>query len=422
MKYWFEDQALQNLIPLATASAVKGIGNFFAAPLIAMGPNVFPDGIAIGPTILDFISNMCPKKRAFIVTDEFADRFVNRIRKPFEIAGFTLDVWNRVRPEVPMEDVKDCAAAMNAFEPDLIIAIGGGSVMDCAKVAWIVYERPDKADFALISPLEVLGLRKKALLAAIPTTSGTGSECTFAAVVHDTEAHRKIPLAQAELKPDFAILIPELTATMPPDLTVGTGLDVLAHAMDAVMSPTANEITDALCLASIKMVFKYLPRAFRNGKDREARYRMLLASSIAGMGFANSGAALTHSFGHVLGATFHIHHGLAVGFFIPFVFQFYKKVSDKYLEICDALKIPGKNDDERFDNLIRKLRDFFKELNVPLSIKEMGVAKDEYEKNIKEMASFAIEDIDTIFSPRPIIVAEYEKIFRYAYDGKDIDF
>jgi alcohol dehydrogenase class IV len=242
------------------------------------------------------------------------------------------------------------------------------------------------------------------------------------AVLHDTPTHRKVPIANADLLPDVAILSPEFTVSMPPKLTAGTGLDVLAHAMDAVATPAANEFTDAMSLAAIKMVFKYLPRAYRNGKDREARYRMMMAASAAGIGFGQSGAALTHSFGHSIGSLFKVHHGLAVGMFIPYCFQYYKPVSDKYLEICHALRIGGANPDEQFVNLISAVRELFRSLDIPLSLKELGITPAELDQAMDTLVSYSVEDIDSVFTPRPMTPAQCEKILRYAYDGRDIDF
>jgi alcohol dehydrogenase class IV len=387
-----------------------------------MGSNVFPEGPGLGPSTVDLLGSKCPKKRAFIVTDEFSERFTSKVSKALEAGGFTTETWNKALPEAPVDNVKENGDAMTRFEPDLIVAVGGGSVIDGAKAAWIHYERPDITDLTSISPLMPLGLRQKAILAAVPTTSGTGSECTAVAVVHDTEAHRKIPIAGGDLLPDFAILCPEFTMTMPPKLTAGTGLDVLAHAVDAVVQPTANELTNAISLAAIKMVFKYLPRAYRNGQDREARHKMLMASSLAGIGFGNSGVALSHSFGHTLGGLFDIHHGLAVGIFLPYVLQFYQKISDRYLEICEALGVEGKSRDESLDGLINKMRDMFRELDVPLNLKDLGIPADKFEQNLENFALFSIEDIGTFFSPRPITISQCEELIRYAYEGKDIDF
>jgi alcohol dehydrogenase class IV len=423
MSYWFQDPGLKALLPLALADSIRGMTTLFKTPAFIMGFNVFPEGMVIGPSTADFISAHSPKKRAFVVADEFSERFAAKAASYFEANGFTTQIWPKALPEVPIDNVKECGVAMTAFEPDVIIAVGGGSVIDGAKAAWILYERPDITDLgSQVSPLALLGLRKKAFLVAIPTTSGTGSECTAVSVLHDTATHRKVPIANADLLPDVAILVPDFTVSMPPKLTAGTGLDVLAHAMDAVATPAANDFTDAMSLTAIKMVFKYLPRAYRNGKDREARYRMLMASSAAGIGFGQSGAALTHSFGHSIGSIFKVHHGLAVGMFIPYAFQYYKPVSDKYLEICHTLRIEGSSPDESFANLIKAVRDLFRSLDVPLSLKDLGIPADEFERQMETLVLYSVEDIDSVFTPRPITPAQCEQILRYAYDGRDIDF
>jgi hypothetical protein len=295
-------------------------------------------------------------------------------------------------------------------------------VIDGAKAAWILYERPDITDLATVGPFTPLNLRQKAHFAAIPTTSGTGSECTSVFVAHDTEAHRKVPVASGELMPDWAILIPEFTATMPPKLTVGTGLDVLAHAMDCLPATGGSEITDALAIAATQMVFKYLPRAYRNGQDMEARHRMLLAASTAGIAFGQGGVALTHSFGHSIGSLFNVHHGIAVGLFIPYVFQFYQAVTDKHLEFGKALGVAAPSRDKGLAQLVAKIRKLFVELDVPLNLKGLGISKGDFKKNMDKLVLYTVEDIDTYFSPRPMTADQCARIFQYAYDGKDIDF
>jgi len=422
MSYWFQDPGIKGLLPLATATSMKGLTTFFNIPAFIIGSNALPEGPVIGPSTVDFLNARCPRKRAFLVTDEACNRFASRVAGVIEAGGFTTQIWNKALPEAPTDNVKECGDEMSTFEPDLIIAVGGGSVIDGAKAGWIHYERPDITDLGLINPLELLGLRKKAILAAVPTTAGTGSECTPVSVLHDTETHRKVPIANADLMPDFAILVPEFTMTMPPKLTVGSGLDVLAHAVDAVATPAANELTDAMSLGSIKLVFRYLPRAYRNGKDREARHRMLIAASMAGIGFGQNAAALTHSFGHSLGSVFGIHHGLAVGVFIPFALQYYREVSDRFLEICDALKVEGESREARLAGLVEKMRALFKKLDVPLNLKGLGIPADKLDQNMEQLVLYTCEDIDTFFSPRSITTAQCEKMFRYAYEGKDIDF
>jgi hypothetical protein len=422
MAYWFDNPTLKALAPLALSSSIKGLNTIFNTPLMFVGSNVLPEGPVIGPSTMDAIGPRCAKKKAFIATDEFSSRFAVKAARFLESGGFKVEVWPNCQPEAPMEVVAECGKAIKAFEPDLIVAVGGGSVMDSAKAAWILYERPDITDLGMISPLDKLNLRRKALLAAVPTTAGTGSECTGAAVLHDTAAHRKIPIAHIELLPDFAILVPEFTMSMPPKLTAGTGLDVLAHAMDAVTTPAGNELTGPLALSAIEMAFQWLPRAYKNGQDREARHRMLLAAAIAGVAFGMSGCHLTHSFGHSLGAVFNLHHGIAVGFFIPHTLQFCSKVTDKHLLICKALNVHAKNGADGLANLVGRIRSFLTDLGVPLTLRDLGISRDDFNANLNRLIEFAHGDIDCYLSPRPITAAQCGKVFQYAYDGRDIDF
>jgi alcohol dehydrogenase class IV len=422
MPYWFEDPTLKALAPLALSTSIKGLTTIFNTPKIFVGSNVFPEGLAIGPSTMDALAGRCPKKRALIVTDDFSKRYVKKITPFLENGGFTHDTWPKCLPEAPIENVTQCGEKMRAFEPDLIMALGGGSVMDTAKVAWILYERPDIENVCMVSPLDKLGLRKKAMLAAVPTTAGTGSECTGAAVVHDTAVQRKVALSHDELLPDVAILAPEFTYSMPPELTVGTGLDVLAHVMDAVTAPAAYELTTPLALQAIQMVFRWLPRAYREGQDHEARHRMLLASSIAGIAFGMSGTHLTHALGHSLGAIFELHHGLTVGFFIPHSLQYCSVVTDKHLLTCEALGVGGDGPEEKLANLVAKVRSFLTELDVPLTIKGLGISEPDFEAKLDKLVEYAVGDVSAFLSPRPMTPAQCEKVFRYAYEGKDIDF
>ncbi len=422
MAYWFENPVLKALAPLALSSSVKGLTTIFNTPKMFIGSNVFPEGLVVGPTTMDTIGLRCPKKKAFVVTDEFSKRFASKAVRFLESGGFKVEMWSGCQPEAPIEVVNECAQAIKNFEPDLIMSVGGGSVIDSGKAAWLLYERPDITDLREISPLDKLNLRQKAHLAAVPTTAGTGSECTGAAVLHDTAVHRKIPIVHDELVPDFAILVPEFTMTMPPKLTAGTGLDVLSHAMDAVTTPAANEFTTPLSLQAIEMVFKWLPKAYENGQDREARHRMLIAASIAGVAFGMSGCHLTHSLGHSLGAVFNVHHGLAVGFFIPHTLQFCSTITDKHLLICKALDIPAKNAKDGLTKLVKKVRSFMAGLDVPLTLKAMGISRKDFEANLDKLVQYAYEDVDGYMSTRPIAASQCAQIFKYAYEGRDIDF
>lgn len=422
MGYWFTHPMVKVLLPMGNSAAIKGLTTTFSMPRLIMGANVFPQGASKSISAIHHFAPLCRSKRAFIVTDDFGRKVAGRVAGSLAQAGFKTDIWSDAQPEAPLPNVTDCAAAMTEFGPDAIVAIGGGSVIDGAKAAWIRYARPDIEDLGNVTLLTPLGLRRKAILVAVPTTSGTGSECTSVSVVHDTAAHRKIPVANPELMPDFAVLCPEFTISMPPRLTAGTGLDALSHAMDAVATPAANEITDSMALKAIGMIFRYLPRAYHHGGDREARHRMLLASSLAGVAFGQSGAALTHSFGHTIGAIYNIHHGLAVGLFIPYVFQYYQPVSDRFLAICDALEIPDGDAGSRLNRLVEKVRELFAELGVPGNLGDMGVSLADMETKMETLVQYTMEDIDTLFSPRPLTEADCERILRCAHAGTDVTF
>ena len=422
MGYWFEDPTLKALAPLALSSSIRGLTTIFNTPKIYAGFNVLPEGMVIGPTTMDALATRCVKKRAFVISDEFNEKNAKKAARFLQTGGFTTEIWAKTLPEAPMENVIAAAESISNFEPDLIMAVGGGSVMDLSKGAWILYERPDLTDLGMISPLDKLNLRHKAMLVAVPTTAGTGSESTGAAVFHDSSINRKIPVAHDELVPDVAILSPEFTMSMLPELTAGTGLDVLAHAMDAAIAPSGNEYTDPLALKAIEMVFQWLPRAYQNSNDREARFRMIIAANIAGIAFGMSGCHLTHSFGHALGAVYEMHHGMCVGFFIPQSFQFCSMVTDKHLGICKALDIPAPNAAEGLKNLVAKVRAFLTELNVPLKLKDFGISKEDFEEKLPKLVEYSYGDISCYLSPRPITAEQCEKVMRYAYDGKDIDF
>ena len=422
MSYWFDDPTLKALAPLALSTSIKGLSTLFFTPRIYAGYNVIPQGPVIGSTTIDPLANRCKKKRAFIIADEFNERNAKKVSEFLVSGGFITDIWAKTQPEAPMENVYACTESVKGFEPDLIVAVGGGSVMDLSKGAWLLYERPDLTDLGMISPLDKLNLRKKAMLVAVPTTAGTGSECTGAAVFHDAATDRKIPIVHDELVPDVAILSPEFTISMPPELTAGTGLDVLAHAMDAAIAPSGNDYTDPLALRAIQMVFQWLPKVYQNGNDREGRFRMMMAANIAGIAFGMSGCHISHSLGHSLGAVFQMHHGLCVGFFIPHSLQFCAQVTDKHLTICKALDMPAATAAEGLKHLVDKVRDFLTSLNVPLKLEGFGITRDDFEANLPKLTELAHGDISSILSPRPVTVAQCEKIMRYAYDGMDIDF
>lgn len=422
MPYWFEDPFLKNMSPLMKATSVKGIMGTFGTPRVIMGDNVLSTAIAMAPGVWDMLAQRCARKRAFIVTDEGATRFAARIAGPLQSRQFTVETWDKAQPEAPLDSIQAGAEAARKFEPDVIVAVGGGSAMDTAKAVFMLYERPDITDVGMVSPMMPLKLRKKAILIAVPTTSGTGSECTQGLVASDPKAHRKIPIMNVELIPDFAILVPAFTTGMPPKLTAGTGFDALAHAMDCVTSPAGNDFSEPLALRSIEMIFKWLPRAYREGGDLEARSRMHLAASLSGIAFANGGLSLTHSMGHALGHLFNMHHGIAVGIFIPYTLQYYAAISDRFLPICSSLQVKGRTRAAKLDGLVAKVKDLMKELDVPTSLKSMGISKDEFKQKMGDLVQFSLDDPSSFMSPRPVNAEQYEKLFLYTYEGKDVDF
>jgi len=294
--------------------------------------------------------------------------------------------------------------------------------MDTAKAAWLLYEHPS-VKLEILSPLVPLNLRTKAKLACIPPTSGTGSEVSGVAVISFPDGFQ-LPVAGAlpEFVPGFALLAPSLTVGMPPDLTAGTGADALAHAIDGFMAPKSDEINQAIAKKTIEMVFKWLPRAYEDGSDIMPRMKMQQAAMMAGIPLANGGSGISHALGHTVGGLFHIHHGVMVLLFIPYELQVYSQVTDRYLELCDLLVVRDKKSDEkRLSNLIKKIRDFMKSLNLPIGLKETGVELEDLEKNMDMMLEQTPTDPGFYFGWYDLNKDQFKDIFLSAYEGKLLD-
>ncbi|MEH7252528.1 bifunctional acetaldehyde-CoA/alcohol dehydrogenase [Neobacillus niacini] len=350
-------------------------------------------------------------------------------------------VFHDIEPEPGMETVKNGAERMRKFEPDCLIALGGGSVMDAAKAMWLFYEHPD-ADFNSLKQkffdpskrvVKFPSLREKAIFIAIPTTSGTGSEVTSFSVISDEKSNIKYPLADFQLTPDLAIVDPQFVMTVPKHVTADTGMDVLTHAIEAYVSVLANDFTDGLALKAIQLVFEYLPRAYRDGTDELAREKMHNASTIAGMAFANSFLGINHSLAHALGAEFTIAHGRANAILLPHVIRYnsakpnkfmtYPKyehfiADQRYAEIAKVLGLPAETTTEGVNSLIEAIIKLAKEIEVPMSIEEMGVSKSEFERKVNKLAEHAFDDQDTIANPKQPLVSELAQIYHQAYKGE----
>jgi hypothetical protein len=294
--------------------------------------------------------------------------------------------------------------------------------MDTAKAAWLLYEHPD-VKLEILSPLVPLNLRNKAKLAAIPTTSGTGSEVSGVAVISFPDGV-KLPVAGAlpEFVPDFALLDPTLTVGMPPELTAGTGGDALAHAIDGFMAPKSDEINQAIALKTIEMIFEWLPRAFKDGSDIMPRMKMQQAAMMAGIPLANGGSGISHALGHTIGGLFHIHHGVMVLLFIPYELQVYSKVTDRHLKLCDLLGVRDiDSDDKSLSNLIEKIRGLMEMLNMPNSLKDAGVTLDDLGKNMDMILEQTPTDPGFYFGWYDLNKKQLTDIFLRAYEGKLLD-
>lgn len=424
MGYWTHEYLLKTWGgPMVQAEYLRDVMKPFFVPRVFSGFNLFLDKPQLLPDAVDLISRECKTKRAFIVTDEYAVRFAEKVMSPYEKRhGISFEIWAKAQADAPIATVKDCAEQIEKFKPDLIFALGGGSAMDTAKAAWLLYEHPS-VELEILSPLIPLNLRNKAKLVCIPTTSGTGSEVSGVAVVSFPDGV-KLPVSGAlpEFVPDFALLDPLFTVGMPKDLTAGTGADALAHAIDGFMAPKSDEINQAIAQKTIQMVFKWLPRAYEDGSDIMPRMKMQQAAMMAGIPLANAGSGISHALGHTVGGLFHIHHGVMVLLFIPYELQVYSKATDRHLEICDFLGVRDKNSDEKsLANLIEKIRDFMKSLNLPTALKQTGVKKEELEKNMDFMLAQTPTDPGFYFGWYDLNKEQFKDIFLSAFEGKLLD-
>ena len=396
------------------------------------------------PVALDELKNVMGKKRCFIVTDSFLYKngYTKKIEDKLDEMGIVHTCFSDVEPDPSLASARAGAAAMRAFEPDCIIAMGGGSAMDAGKIMWVLYENPD-ADFDDMA-MDFMDIRKriytfpkmgkKAYFIAVPTSSGTGSEVTPFAIITDKETGIKWPLADYELLPDMAIVDTDNMMSAPKGLTSASGIDVMTHAIEAYVSMMASDYTDGLALRAIKLVFDYLPRAYRNGNDVEARDHMANASCMAGMAFANAFLGVNHSLAHKLGAFHHIPHGIANALVLTDVMRYnadevpakmgtfpqyqYPKTLARYAEIGRFVGLTGKDDNEVFEKLLEKLEELKKIIDIKPTIKDYGVDEKYFLETLDEMSEQAFNDQCTGANPRYPLIAELKEIYLKAYYGK----
>ncbi|MDO4340535.1 MAG: bifunctional acetaldehyde-CoA/alcohol dehydrogenase [Eubacteriales bacterium] len=396
------------------------------------------------PVALDELGTVMGKKRCFIVTDSFLYKngYTKNIEAKLDQMGIVHTCFSDVEPDPSLASAKAGAAAMRAFEPDCIIALGGGSAMDAGKIMWVLYENPD-ADFDDMA-MDFMDIRKriytfpkmgkKAYFVAIPTSSGTGSEVTPFAIITDKETGIKWPLADYELMPNMAIVDTDNMMSAPKGLTCASGIDVMTHAIEAYVSIMASDYTDSLALKAIKLVFDYLPRAYRDGNDVEARDHMANASCMAGMAFANAFLGLNHSMAHKLGAFHHLPHGIANAVILTDVMRYnsaevptkmgtfpqyqYPHALARYAEIGRFVGLTGKDDQEVFEKLIEKLEQLKKDIEIKDSIQAYGIDEKYFMDTLDDMVEQAFNDQCTGANPRYPLMSEMKELYIKAYYGK----
>ncbi|MFX1498499.1 MAG: iron-containing alcohol dehydrogenase [Promethearchaeota archaeon] len=394
----------------------------------------FSPNIIYGPDSLDFFENISGSK-CFIITDNVLENLgdLKILTDKLEKFGKSYTVFNEVLPNPREEGVLKARKLCLEYEPDLIIALGGGSVMDTAKTVWCLYENPDfQLDDIYVFRSDLYDMGKKAKLIAIPTTSGTGAETTFVTVIsrYEEEIWKKYLFIHRGLIPTYAIVDPIFPMDMPPELTVNTAFDALAHSIEGIGSQWKNEFSNALALKAIELIFKYLPTAYKDGKNEEARDYLHQAATLGGLAFGNSQVHIGHTLGHSFGSLFHVAHGKSVGIALKYVTQFI--LNDPNTD--EAIKIYAKiakqlgwvewneNDRKAADKVIEKIEKLASEVKFPLSYKETGVSQEDFDKNLDILINLCYQDASSTLTPRSVSAEEFKKLFNYSYAGKDIDF
>lgn len=397
------------------------------------------------PVALEELKTVYGKKRAFIVTDSFLYKngFTKCITDKLDELGITHTTFFNVAPDPTLACAIEGTALMRSFEPDTIIALGGGSAMDAAKIMWVMYEHPE-VNFADMA-MRFSDIRKrvytfpkmgdKAYFIAIPTSAGTGSEVTPFAVITDEKTGVKYPLADYELMPNMAIVDTDLHMSAPKGLTAASGIDAVTHALEAYASMLATDYTDGLAIQALKIIFEYLPSAYNNGQtDVVAREKMANAATMAGMAFANAFLGVCHSMAHKLGAFHHLPHGIANALMIDEVIKFnasetpakmgtfsqydHPKTKRRYAEIAECLNLGGKNDDEKVKNLIKSIDELKAKIGIKKSIKEYGIDEKDFLDRLDEMVEQAFDDQCTGANPRYPLMSEIKEMYINAYYGK----
>ena len=398
------------------------------------------------PVALDELKNVLGKKRAFLVTDNFlyANGYAKPVTDKLDEMGIAYQTFFDVEPDPTLACAREGAKQMEAFKPDVIIALGGGSPMDAAKIMWVLYEHPE-ADFMDMA-MRFIDIRKrvytfpkmgeKAYFIAVPTTAGTGSEVTPFAVITDETSGIKYPLADYELMPDMAVVDADLMMNAPKGLTAASGIDAVTHALEAYASMLATDYTDSLALGALRILFEYLPKAYENGaNDALAREKVANAATMAGMAFANAFLGICHSMAHKLGAYHHLPHGVANALLINYVIRFnasdtptkmgtfsqydHPHMGERYAQLATMLGFGGKTDEDKLNKLMAAIEELKVKLGIKKTIKDYGVAEKEFFDTLDEMSENAFDDQCTGANPRYPLISELRQIYIDAYYGDE---
>ncbi len=387
-----------------------------------------PRDIYHGKGSLEELKNLKGNKAILVVGGGSMKRqgFLDKAENYLKEAGMEVKLYEGVEPDPSVETVMKGAEVMREFEPDWIVAMGGGSPIDAAKAMWVFYEYPDTTFEQLITPFSFPELRQKAKFAAIPSTSGTATEVTAFSVITDYKSGIKYPLADFNITPDIAIVDPDLVSGLPANQVAYTGMDALTHAIEAYVSTANSVYTDPLALKAIEMVFDYLPASYHGNMD--ARAQMHDTQCLAGMAFSNALLGIVHSMAHKTGAAFstgHITHGLANAMYLPYVIRYNAKdpvAAKRYAEIARKVGLPGASEKALINSLVEKIQGFNVILNIPSTLKEFGIDETEFKEKIPQISVNAVGDACTPSNPRSIDPKTMERLFNCIYYGTEVDF
>lgn len=383
-----------------------------------------PRDIYYGPGAIEELKALQGHKRAMLLTGGGSMKrfgFLQKTEQALRDAGMEVRLFEGIEPDPSIETVFRGAEAMRQFEPDVIVAIGGGSPLDAAKAMWVFYEHPDKTFDDIKDPFSIPPLRRKAIFVAIPSTSGTASEVTAFSVITDYSTNIKYPLADFEITPDIAILDTDIPLTMPQTLTAHTGMDALTHAVEAYAASARSDFSDPLALQSISDICENVVDSYHG--DQEARKKMHIAQCLAGMAFSNALLGIAHSLAHKTGAMFDIPHGCCNAILLPYVIQYNSRACmRRYAEIADILGLPGRTDKQQVLSLVNFVKQLNRELGIAQTYQGNGVTEEKLQAEADGIVRNALLDPCTGSNPRPINFEQMKKLLFCAFYGDDVTF